>query len=439
MHAPTDAFVPLAVNGERLWQRLMALAQFGALPDGGVNRQALSAEEIDTWRQMLAWAADAGIEGACDDAGNLFLTLPGHDRRLPPLLMGSHLDSQPTGGRFDGVYGVMSALEVLQTLAEHGTACGRDVVAVGWMNEEGSRFAPGMMGSQAFAGVMPLDAIRAVRDAQDVSVGDALDIVQGAFPSLPRRPLGFAAAGYVELHIEQGPVLEAKDCTIGIVTGIQGKTTWRITLHGEPGHAGTVAMRHRRDAVTAFARIADRLAIEVGDHDDDVKLTLGRVTVEPNAPSVIPERVTFSVDLRHPENAVLDALGDRLEAICKTYAGPCAVDIVRLVDAPSNDFDPDWQSLIGQAAVAHGHDAMPILSTAGHDARYLAQVCPSAMIFIPSRAGISHAPTEWSTPGQVSAGANVMAEAVARWLAKDIARSTREHLHTASSAEEPIR
>ncbi|SAK93926.1 allantoate amidohydrolase [Caballeronia hypogeia] len=419
MTSSFDNGAPLAVNGARLWQHLMKLAEFGALPDGGVNRQALSDEEIAAWRQMIAWAREAGLDAACDDAGNLFVTLAGAHRALPPLLMGSHLDSQPAGGRFDGVYGVIAALEVLVTLKERGVRPDRDVVAVGWMNEEGSRFAPGMMGSQAFAGVMTLDTMRAVRDANGVSVGEALDRVHAAFADLPRRAPGGAAAGYVELHIEQGPVLEAKGKTIGVVTGIQGKTTWRITLHGAPGHAGTVDMTARQDAIFAFARIAQSLEDEIGRHDEAVKLTLGRVVVTPNAPSVIPEQVVFSVDLRHPDNAVLQALGARLEAICAAHAAPCTVEAERLVDAESNDFAPHWQALIEASARAHGHPSMPILSHAGHDARYLAQVCPSAMIFIPSRDGVSHAPVEWSTPEQVSAGADVLADTIARWLVQD--------------------
>jgi N-carbamoyl-L-amino-acid hydrolase len=396
------------IDGERLWARLMALAQCGATPGGGVNRQALSAEEIASWRVMLDWAQACGLEPSTDAAGNLFIALPGVDREAPPVLAGSHLDSQPGGGRFDGVYGVVAALEVLVTLAERGVRPPVDLVCVAWMNEEGSRFAPGMMGSEAFAGVRSLEAVRAVRDAKGVSVADALDALHAAFPALRRRPLGFALAAYVEAHIEQGPILEAEQRVIGVVTGIQGKKTFDIVIEGERGHAGTLAMADRRDALEAFSRMAMVLYAQIGGYDEAVKFTIGRVLVEPNAPSVVPERVSLRIDLRHPDNAVLELLGERLAASCELFAMPCRVTVTPLVDAPSNDFDPALQRAIAQAAERIGEPHMPILSAAGHDARHMAPLCPSAMIFIPCRDGVSHAEHEWAEPAHVTAGANVL-------------------------------
>lgn len=398
----------LRVDADRLWGRLMALARCGATPAGGVNRQALSAQEIASWQVMIDWARSAGLEPSTDAAGNLFVALPGMDRAAPPVLAGSHLDSQPGGGRFDGVYGVAAALEVLVTLAEQGVRPAVDIVCVAWMNEEGSRFAPGMMGSEAFAGVRSLEAVRATRDAEGVSVAEALDALHAAFPTLRRRPLGFALKAYIEAHIEQGPVLEAQGRVIGVVTGIQGKKTFDIVIEGERGHAGTLAMAERRDALAAFARTASALYSEVGGHDPAVKFTIGRLQVEPNAPSVVPERVTLRVDLRHPDNAVLDRLGARLVALCGTHAAPCRATVTRLVDAPSNRFDPQLQRAIADAAALDGQPFMPILSAAGHDARHMAPLCPSAMIFIPCRGGVSHAEHEWAEPAHVAAGANVL-------------------------------
>jgi len=398
------------INADRLWTRLMALAEIGATPAGGVNRQALSDGEIAAWRRVIAWAQEAGLTAATDAAGNLFLTLAGRDRSAPPLLVGSHLDSQPTGGKFDGAAGVMAALEVAVSFAERGETPARNLVVVAWMNEEGCRFAPGMMGSEAFTGTRDIEAIRAVRDESGISVGEALDRLHAAFPDLARKPLGFPAAAYLELHIEQGPLLEAADRVIGVVTGIQGKKTFQVVVAGAEGHAGTLPQQERRDALAAFARMAAALHAEIGAIDAEIKFTIGRVTIEPNAPSVVPSRVTFSIDLRHPDNGVLDAAGARVEALCHRHAPPCAVTITPLVDAPSNDFDSRLRERIAQAAHDQCLPAMAILSAAGHDARHLVKVCPAAMIFIPCRDGASHVEHEWAEPGHVAAGASVLAQ-----------------------------
>jgi hydantoinase/carbamoylase family amidase len=398
------------ISADRLWTRLMALAEIGATPAGGVNRQALSDGEIAAWRRVIGWAQQEGLTAATDAAGNLFLTLAGRDRVAPPLLVGSHLDSQPTGGKFDGAAGVMAALEAAVSLAEQGETPARDVIVVAWMNEEGCRFAPGMMGSEAFTGARGIEAIRAVHDGSGISVGEALDRLHGAFADLPRKPLGFAAAAYLELHIEQGPLLEAADRVIGVVTGIQGKKTFEVVVGGAQGHAGTLRHQQRRDALAAFARMAAALYAEIGAIDAEIKFTIGRVTVEPNAPSVVPSRVRFSVDLRHPDNLALDAAGARVAALCHRHAPPCAVTITPLVDAPSNDFDPKLRQRIARAAHDRGLPAMAILSAAGHDARHLAKVCPAAMIFIPCRDGASHVEYEWAEPAHVAAGASVLAQ-----------------------------
>lgn len=398
------------INADRLWTRLMALAEIGATPAGGVNRQALSGGEIVAWRRVIGWAHEAGLTPSTDAAGNLFLTLAGRDRTAPPILLGSHLDSQPTGGKFDGAAGVMAALEAVISLAEQGDKPAGDVIVVAWMNEEGSRFAPGMMGSEAFTGERDIAEIRVARDADGVSVGEALDRLHAAFPDLPLRPLGFAAGAYLELHIEQGPLLEAARCTIGIVAGIQGKKTFQVVVEGAEGHAGTLAQQERRDALAAFARIATALHGEIGTIDPDIKFTIGRVAVVPNAPSVVPSRASFSIDLRHPDNAVLDAAGARIATLCRKNAPPCTVTVTPLVDAPSNAFDPRLRASIASAARDQGHPAMAILSAAGHDARHLAKICPAAMIFIPCRDGVSHVEHEWAEPDHVAAGGSVLAQ-----------------------------
>lgn len=405
------------IDAGRVWNRLMTLAEIGALSQGGVNRQALTLGEAEAWRLILDWARPLGFEPSTDAAGNLFLTLPGEDRSLPPVVAGSHIDTQPTGGKFDGAAGVLTAFEAAETLAAAGVPRRRDLVVVAWMNEEGSRFAPGMTGSEAFSATRPLAEIRDRTDLAGITMGAELDRLHASFPDVPQRPLGFPVGAYVELHIEQGPVLEAQGKEIGIVTGMQGKRTFRITITGAEGHAGTLAMAERRDAIAAFGRMVVELNRQVGAHDALIKFTIGRVQVEPNAPSVIPGKVTFSIDMRHPDNAVLELLAERIRAICTAEAAPCAVALDLLVNEPSNDFSPVLQQAIGAAAERHGYGAMPILSYAGHDSRHLAKRAPAAMIFIPCRDGISHAEAEWSEPAHVAAGAQVLCDVLADLLA----------------------
>jgi N-carbamoyl-L-amino-acid hydrolase len=395
------------ISADRLWQRLMALGQDGALPGGGVNRQALSAEEVLAWHRLIDWGAAAGLKPSTDAAGNLFLTLEGSASQLAPVVAGSHIDSQPTGGLFDGAFGTLAALEAATAIAEAGLTHERSIVVVAWMNEEGSRFAPGMMGSELFAGLRQPEEVMAVRDADGVSVAEALKAVHDAFPQLERRPIGFPVHVYVEPHIEQADRLESEGAVIGVVSGIQGKKTYEIRLTGREAHAGTEPMARRQDAVKAFAGIAARMH-EAMAGDPSVKFTIGRVVVEPNAPSVVPARVTFRIDLRHPDNAMLDAFGARIEEIAKAGAGACGVAIRRLVDAPSNGFDAGLQAAIRASADRHGFARLDLLSAAGHDARQMAALTRAAMIFIPCRGGISHHPDEWAEPAHVAAGAAVL-------------------------------
>lgn len=400
------------MSESRLWQRLMRLAEIGERDDGGVDRQALSSGEIEAWRLILNWADEAGLEASTDPAGNLFLTLAGLDGTKAPALIGSHIDTQPNGGKFDGAFGFLAALETVTCFVEAGFTPTRDIIVVAWMNEEGSRFAPGMMGSEAFAGERSLAEIRSVRDTNGISVGDAVDLLHANFPDMPHRALGFLPAFYIEPHIEQGPFLEKAGLPVGIVTGIQGKITWEMILDGERGHAGTLEMAKRRDAVMAFARVAGRMQREVGEADSQVKFTIGMVTVEPNAPSVVASRVIFRIDLRHPDNGLLQGYASALESIAEEEARPCAISIKRLVDSPSNEFDQRLQCSLRVSAERLNLGNMPILSAAGHDARHLAKLCPAAMIFIPCRGGISHSPEEWVEPTHVEAGATLLSKVV---------------------------
>jgi N-carbamoyl-L-amino-acid hydrolase len=406
------------VDAARLWERHQRLARHGATPDGGVNRQALSAEEFAAWRELIGWAREAGLAACTDAAGNLFLRMEGTDAEAAPVLTGSHLDSQPSGGKFDGVFGVLAGLEAALAIRAAGVTLRRPLEVVAWMNEEGSRFVPGMMGSAAFTGAEALDAFLPVRDAAGVSVREGLAALREAFPDLPSSPLERSVAAYVEAHIEQGPMLEREGYTIGVVTGIQGKRTFRVTVRGEEAHAGTSAPRERKDALLAAVRMIAALDATLRKGDDVVKLTVGRLDVTPNAPSVVAGGAVFSIDLRHVDSAILRLLGDRVAGICADEAGPCSVDVVELTSAPSLAFPESMTRLVRESAKELGIPAIDIFSAAGHDARFLHAVCPTGMIFVPCKDGISHNPRESATPEDLAAGAQVLVNVLIK-LAND--------------------
>jgi N-carbamoyl-L-amino-acid hydrolase len=406
------------VDAARLWERHQRLARHGATADGGVNRQALSAEEIAAWRELVGWGREEGLAAFTDPVGNLFLRLEGSDAEAVPVLTGSHLDSQPSGGKFDGVFGVLAGLEAAQSIRAAGITLRRPLEIVAWMNEEGSRFVPGMMGSAAFTGAAPLDTFLPVRDASGISVREGLAALHDAFPDLPSRPLRRPVAAYVEAHIEQGPILEREGYSIGVVTGIQGKRTFRVTVRGEEAHAGTSAPRERKDALLAAVRMIAALDAAMRDGDDVVKFTVGRLDVMPNAPSVVAGTAVFSIDLRHVDSAILAALGDRITGICAAQAGRCSVDVAELTRASSLTFPESMTRLVRESAASLGVPAMDIYSAAGHDARFLHAVCPTGMIFVPCKEGISHNARESATPEDLAAGTRVLVDVLMK-LARD--------------------
>jgi N-carbamoyl-L-amino-acid hydrolase len=300
-------------------------------------------------------------------------------------------------------------LETVEAMQEAGLAPMHSVDIVSWMNEEGSRFAPGMMGSEAFAGDRSLEQILPVRDLDGVSVADALAQVRSVLTDLPMLALGRPVAACVEPHIEQAPVLEQTGNVIGVVTGMQGKRTFRVTVTGAEGHAGTVPMAARRDALIAATAMVQAMQAEIAKVDEDIRFTIGRFVVTPNAPSVVAGEVVFSIDLRHPVDTVLRRTGDRIAPICEAARGLCAVTVERLVDVPPIEFSAQVRDLIRDAARDLDYPTLDLLSAAGHDARQINRLAPTGMIFVPCRGGISHNEAEWAEPAHLAAGARVLA------------------------------
>jgi N-carbamoyl-L-amino-acid hydrolase len=401
-----------AVDEARLWERLITMAGYGALPNGGVNRQALSADDIAARAQIRRWADEYGFAVSTDGIGNLFVRRAGLDADASPVMTGSHLDSQPKGGKFDGVYGVLAGLEAIVALEQAAIETRRPIDVVAWTNEEGSRFQPGVMGSSVFAGRLKLDDALSVADKAGVTVRAALAETRAAEPDIAEQQTGFPVASYVEAHIEQGPVLESAGNTIGIVTGIQGIRWFEIVVTGREDHAGTTPLRRRKDALKSAVAIVSALEVALADPDDSVRFTVGRFETFPGAPSTVPGKVLFTIDLRHPEEERLDRLSDLIRSTCAERAGICDVGLRQTMGIPPTVFDADVVDTIRAQAVRLGLANMDLPSGAGHDAMNVARLCPSGMIFIPCEGGISHNEAENATPADCAAGARVLASSL---------------------------
>jgi len=399
-----------SVTQQRLWQRHADMARLGGTPKGGVNRQALSAEDAAARNQLAGWTRARGFSLFTDPIGNLFVRRDGTDPAALPVVSGSHMDSQPTGGRFDGMYGVLAAFEALEALEDAGVKTKRPVMAVAWTNEEGSRFQPGAMGSGAFAGQDALDDMLAQTDWKGVVLKDALAETLKAAPAPVQRALGFPLDSYVEAHIEQGPRLENERKTIGVVTAIQGSRRYIVTIDGEEAHAGTTPRAARKDAYAAATRIAAAMYEATTDADDTLRFTIGRVEVAPGSPNTVPGKVVFTIDMRHPHNEVLEAHEAKLKAIVAAKAAPCPAAIERVTNVAPTDFAPQVIGLVRTAARTLGLTNMDMPSGAGHDAMHIARLCPAGMIFVPCERGISHNEIENATPEDLAAGAQVLVE-----------------------------
>ena len=399
------------IDGKRLWDSLMGFAEIGATPKGGVRRLTLTDVDRRGREKFRGECEAAGLTVRVDEIGNMFARRPGRDPARLPVLLGSHLDSQPSGGKFDGALGVIAGLEVMRSLNDLGIVTEAPVELINWTAEEGSRFGHSLMGSGVWAGVYARDKVYALTDTEGVTVETALDAIgyHGAEPAKP-----FPADAYFELHIEQGPILEREEKQIGIVTGAQAQVWYDVVVTGQDSHAGTTPPSARKDALVCAARIIDLVDRMMRARGEDGRGTVGQLLVSPNSRNVIPGEVRFSVEFRHPNDAELDRLDAQFPREAGFIARDCGVqlELTQLFKIPAQPFDPACVDLVRQASARLGYPAREIVSGAGHDAVYVARHVPTAMIFTPCKDGLSHNEAESIEPEEAEAGCQVLFEAV---------------------------
>ena len=400
----------LRVDPLRLWDSLMAMGEIGGTAKGGCNRLTLTDLDRQGRALFIRWCGEAGLGVTVDAMGNLFARRAGTDDSLPPVLMGSHLDTQPTGGKFDGVLGVLGALEVVRSLNDLTVKTRHPIEIVNWTNEEGSRFAPAMISSGVFAGAYTKDFAYALVDRDGLRFGDELQRIGFAGAA----PVGKPVHAYFELHIEQGPILEDEGVTIGVVTHGQGQRWYEITLTGFESHAGSTPMPRRRDALLGAARIVESVNAIGLAHAPLAMATVGMLNPYPNSRNVIPGSVFMTCEVRHPTQEVLEAAEATLLAEVARICGAAGLahDIKRVFDYPPVPFDAGCIAAVRRGAQAYGYTHRDIVSGAGHDACHLARVAPTAMIFTPCVDGVSHNEAEAISPEWASAGTQVLMHAV---------------------------
>jgi len=400
----------LKIDGARLWASLMEMATVGATARGGSRRLALSDEDRAGRELFEGWCRDAGLSLRRDPVGNLFARRTGEDDSRDPVVMGSHLDTQPEGGRFDGVYGVLAGLEVLRSLNDHGIRTRHPLEVAVWTNEEGARFTPAMLGSAAFSGAMPLESALASRDKDGVSVGDALQALgwQGELP------LGRRLDSYFEAHIEQGPILEDNGIDVGVVTGGQSIRWLDVRVGGQAAHAGTTPMPLRHDALFGAAEMIlalEALAQRFAAHG---LVTVGQLQIAKSSRNTIAGLVDFTIDLRHHRDDVITAMEQEARVLLEAIATRRELELEIGVHwaSPATPFDTDCVGHVRAAVQGLGYSNQDIVSGAGHDAIHLARICPTAMVFIPCVGGLSHNEAEDVIPAQAAQGADVLLNAV---------------------------
>jgi len=401
----------LRINGDRLWAALMELAQIGATKKGGVCRLALTDLDRQGRDLVLGWAREAGMTVTIDKIGNGFMRRAGRNNALPPVMTGSHIDTQPTGGKFDGNYGVLAGLEVVRTLNDHGIETEAPIEVAFWTNEEGSRFVPVMMGSGVFAKAFTLEKAYAAKDTEGLTVQGELERIGYIGSEEPgAHPIG----SYFETHIEQGPVLEDHDVTIGVVNAVLGIKWYDCVVTGMEAHAGPTPMALRKDALQVAAKLMQEVVAVAHRHPPHGRGTVGMVHVHPNSRNVIPGQVKFSIDLRNNTDELVEAMDADIRATAARISAESGLPItIELVSHyPAQPFHPDCVDAVGRAAKKLGYSNMPAVSGAGHDAVYMAKLAPAGMIFIPCKDGISHNEIEDAKPEHITAGCNVLLHAM---------------------------
>ena len=396
------------IDSHRLWQSLMDLAAIGATELGGVRRLALTDLDRQGRDRVCDWLREAGCSIRVDAIGNIFAIRPGA-RDTDPVGVGSHIDTQPSGGKFDGNYGVLAGLEVIRALNDARVVTERPVAVAIWTNEEGSRFTPVMMGSGVYAGAFSLEHCLARTDLEGITVADALSRIGYAGTDQAPR---FAA--YFEPHIEQGPILEAEGMTIGAVEGALGQRWFDLELTGQDAHAGPTPLAMRRDALVGAARVITEVRRIAADYPTNARGTVGQLLVSPNSRNVIPGRVRLTIDLRNARAETLAAMVADIQTCITRIAADerLSAQLTEVVHFEPCHFDPHWVSRIEGLAHARGHTVKRLASGAGHDAVYVAKTCPAAMIFVPCEGGISHNEIENAQPQHLAAGAQVLLDAM---------------------------
>lgn len=404
------------VDGAELWQDLETLRRFGAREDGGVARLALSNSDVEA----RLWLASAGHSLNCnvsmDDAGNLFLRHEGTDPEADPVVLGSHMDSQPTGGAYDGAYGVLASLQALRAIQRSEIALRRPIEVVSWTNEEGVRYTPGCTGAACFTGELALETAYAKLDDEGVSFGDAMEHCRTVVNSAGVRwsPLRRAFHAFLEPHIEQGPVLEANGASIGVVTGIQGVSWFDVEITGRAAHAGTTPRARRYDALEGAVHLANEMRDLCRDSADMMRFTIGRFAVSPGSVNTVPEAARFSIDLRHPDVAELARVRNQFEGLAKKTWRGCDAKLRTLSEVDPVVF-PGWViDAVAEAADKDDARSLRMPSGAFHDALHLARHCATGMLFIPCRDGISHHPDEAILQEHAAAGARALANAAVK-------------------------
>lgn len=399
------------INEKRLWKSLMDMAKIGATDKGGVCRLALTDLDKEARDLFVTWCEEQSCTIKIDKMGNIFARRAGQDDSLPAVVMGSHLDTQPTGGKFDGIYGVLSGLEVIRSLNDHNINTLHPVEASVWTNEEGSRFPPAMVASGVFAGVFDLDYGLSRADLDGLTMGQELErIGYNGKQDVGGREL----KAFFEAHIEQGPILENEEKTIGVVTGAQGQRWYEVKLTGVESHAGPTPMHSRKDALVGAAKIID-LVNQIGlENKPHACATVGLLNVFPNSRNVIPGEVFFTIDFRHPNNQVLQSMSLKLKELSEKIANDLGLvmEFEEIWYSPAIKFDQSCVDSVRDAAHNSGYSYQDIISGAGHDACYISRVAPTAMVFVPCENGISHNEAENATPEDLGAGCDILFQAV---------------------------